>query len=375
MSAPQPPHTFLVSVVDHPWRVILATLLATLCFGYFLQFVGPSMSYKDLFGADFPLLVEYERLQSEYTNDESLLFLIEAKEGDAFAPALLSGVAKLTQELWKTPYSIRVDSITNHQHTEASGDDLTVADMFKQPEDMAVSEIARLRAIAIRDPLTVNRVVNPQGNALSLVISFSLPNQAIGEKPEIMAFVNARADEFRANFPDANVYVGGLIGLDATFLELSTQESALFLLMNVLLVVVLMTLFLKRLKPLLASILIFFLSIAVAMALSGLMGWKITPFTASVPTVVLIIAVADCIHIITAFVHRLNRGIDQREALIEALAAGNHHQRHNSDWAHDAQFQFVTECRCTRQHVGRGCHGCVSAFTHFVAGIVVAWHA
>jgi uncharacterized protein len=321
MSAPQPPHTFLVSVVDHPWRVILATLLATLCFGYFLQFVGPSMSYKDLFGADFPLLVEYERLQSEYTNDESLLFLIEAKEGDAFAPALLSGVAKLTQELWKTPYSIRVDSITNHQHTEASGDDLTVADMFKQPEDMAVSEIARLRAIAIRDPLTVNRVVNPQGNALSLVISFSLPNQAIGEKPEIMAFVNARADEFRANFPDANVYVGGLIGLDATFLELSTQESALFLLMNVLLVVVLMTLFLKRLKPLLASILIFFLSIAVAMALSGLMGWKITPFTASVPTVVLIIAVADCIHIITAFVHRLNRGIDQREALIEALSA------------------------------------------------------
>lgn len=313
-------HRFLVGVVDHPWRVILCTVVLVMGFGNFLQFVAPSMSYKDLFGADFPLLIEYERLQSEYTNDESLLFLVEAKNGDAFTPELLSGVEELTESLWQTPYSIRVDSISNHQHTEADGDDLTVADMFEQSAQMAPDEIVRLRDIAIRDPLTVNRVVNAQGNAFSLVISFALPNQRVSEKSEIMAFVNGRADEFRKSFPQANVYVGGLIALDHTFMDISSKESALFLLMNTALVVSLMALLLRRIKPLLASILIFFISIAFAMAVSGFMGWKITPFSASVPTVVLIIAVADCVHIITAFVHRLNRGIEQRQALLEALA-------------------------------------------------------
>lgn len=313
-------NAFFVAVVDHPWRVILCTAMLVLGFGYFLQFVAPSMSYKDLFGAEFPLLIEYERLQSEYTNDESLLLLIEAKNGDALTPKLLSGVEELTKSLWQTPYSIRVDSITNHQHTEADGDELTVADMFKQSDRMAPDEIARLRDIAISDPLTVNRVINAQGNALSVVISFALPNQRVSEKSEIMAFVNTHADEFRERFPQTNVYVGGLIALDHTFMDISSKESALFLLMNIVLVVSLMALLLRRIKPLLASIVIFFISIAFAMAVSGFMGWKITPFTASVPTVVLIIAVADCVHVITAFVHRLNRGLGQRQALLEALA-------------------------------------------------------
>jgi hypothetical protein len=62
------------------------------------------MSYRYLFGADFPLLVEYDRRQSEYTNDESLPFHVEAMDGDAFTAEILSGVEQLTQDLRKTRY-------------------------------------------------------------------------------------------------------------------------------------------------------------------------------------------------------------------------------------------------------------------------------
>ena len=85
-------NAFYSYVIDCPRRVILFAVFAISAFGYFLQFVAPSMSYKDLFGPEFPLLVQYERLQSEYTNDESLLVFIEAKEGDAFTPHLSSSL-------------------------------------------------------------------------------------------------------------------------------------------------------------------------------------------------------------------------------------------------------------------------------------------
>ena len=132
--------SFFSTIVDHPWKVIGFSLAVTISVSYFLQFVSPSISYKDLFGENNARLIQYERLQSEYTNDESVLFLVEAKNGNAFTSELLSGIEKLTNDLWKTPYSVRIDSITNHQHTEASGDDLEVKDMFKDVEKMNLSE-------------------------------------------------------------------------------------------------------------------------------------------------------------------------------------------------------------------------------------------
>jgi len=310
---------FFSTIVDNPWKVICFTIAVTVGVSYFLQFVSPSISYKDLFGENNSRLIQYERLQSEYTNDESILFLVEAKNGTAFTSELLSGIEKLTNDLWETPYSVRIDSITNHQHTEASGDDLEVKDMFKNVEKMNLSEIERLRNIAVRDPLTVNRVVNTEGDAFSVIISFALPG-TLGEKPEIMNFLNGVAEQFRRDYPKTNVYIGGIVAMDAAILELSTKESVSFLIMNIIFVVILMTFFLRRIRPILSSIVIFIISIIAAMSLSGYMGWKITPFTATVPTVVLIIAVADCIHLITAFVQRLNRGLEKRSALLGALS-------------------------------------------------------
>ena len=128
--------SFFSTIVDHPWKVICFWIAVTVGVSYFLQFVSPSISYKDLFGENNSRLIQYERLQSEYSNDESILFLVEAKNGNAFTPELLSGIEKLTNDLWETPYSVRIDSITNHQHTEASGDDLEVKDMFKDVKKM-----------------------------------------------------------------------------------------------------------------------------------------------------------------------------------------------------------------------------------------------
>ena len=37
----------------------------------------------------------------------------------------------LTEAAWKIPYAIRVDSVTNFQHSWADGDDLTVEDLIR----------------------------------------------------------------------------------------------------------------------------------------------------------------------------------------------------------------------------------------------------
>lgn len=311
---------FVISAsLRHPWKTIGCCTLLVLTVGSFMRFVAPSVSYKDMLGADHPKLIEYESLQSEYTRDDNLLLFIEALAGDAFTENILSGARELTNQLWQTPYSIRVDSVTNFQHSIAEGDDLLVEDLVPETSALDASELARIRSVALNEPLLLNRGTNEKGNVLGLSVKFAFPNEDVSEKLDAAAFVYDLADAFQKEHPGTKTYVGGLVALDATVMQISQEEMGRFLSAVVLLVLLMMMLVLRAVVPVVVSLLVFAFTIVSAMAFSGMMGWKLTPFTASVPMIVLILAVADCIHLITSYVQELRSGSSKRDAMATAL--------------------------------------------------------
>ncbi len=306
-------------VIYNPWKVIVSTLMFMTFIGYFMQFVAPSISFKDLLGESWPGLKDYNFLQTEYIADDNLLVYIESVEGDAFTPSILTGVKNITDELWKTPYSIRVDSITNFQHTTATGDNLAVGDLIPTPETLNQSTLANIKHIALNDPIALNRVVNTEGNVLAVNVVFHFPMIAGDEKLVSYAYVDELAANFREAYPQTRVYVGGLTALDATVMNLSIKETGLFLMLVLLISIVLLSVLLRAFIPVIASVSVLLFSVIAALSLSGMMGWKLTPFTSTVPMVVLIIAIADCIHFITVFIKRLNAGEDKKLALLNSL--------------------------------------------------------
>ncbi|CAM2067118.1 MMPL family transporter [Sulfidibacter corallicola] len=307
-------------IVHHPWKVIGSTLILLAIVGYFLQFVRPSITFQDLLGKDWPGLKDYEFLQTEYIADDNLLVLVEARDGDAFTQRILTGVRDLTGELWKTPHSIRVDSVTNFQHTEADGDDLAVGDLVNAPEHLDQAALQRVKKIALDDPIALHRVVNPEGNVLALNVTFHFPMLSGDEKLNSYGYVRELADRFGKDHPETRVYVGGLTALDATVMTISMEETGLFLGLVMLVAVALLALMLRAIVPVFASALVLVFSIMAGMSLAGMMGWKLTPFTTTVPMIILIIGVADCVHLVTAFVQRNGREPKNR-ALTAALAA------------------------------------------------------
>ena len=73
--------------------------------------------YRMFFSEENPQLNAFEQLQNTYTKNDNVLFVIAPQNGKVFTRETLSAVAELTREAWQIPYSIRVDSITNFQHT------------------------------------------------------------------------------------------------------------------------------------------------------------------------------------------------------------------------------------------------------------------
>ena len=308
-------------IVDRPWLTLLLTLLVLVVCAIQLAKLRPSVSYQDMLGKDHPKLVDYEFIQGKYTRDDNLLVLIAAHDGDAFDEATLNAAGELTEQLWQTPFSIRVDSISNYQHSYADGDELIVGDLVST-DDYLTRSAARIRSIAMHEPLLLNRATNPAGNVLATSVSFAFPNKDASEKLEAYGFVMQRVAEFRRKYDGVDLYVSGLVALDATVMAISQRETGLFLVLVIGIVVVLLALFMRSLMPVVLSILVCLFSVMMALSLAGYMGWKLTPFTASVPLVILIIAVADCVHLVSAYLQqRRQTGGEPGPPLKAALTA------------------------------------------------------
>ncbi|MEQ9199871.1 MAG: RND family transporter, partial [Rhodospirillales bacterium] len=123
---PGPAVSWAKLVIRWRWFFLILPLVVILAIASGGRFLSFTSDYRAFFGADNPQLKSFESLQAIYTRSDNILFVLKPSSGQILTPEWLDVVERLTGESWQIPYSIRVDSITNFQHTEAQQDDLVV---------------------------------------------------------------------------------------------------------------------------------------------------------------------------------------------------------------------------------------------------------
>jgi predicted RND superfamily exporter protein len=182
------------------WRylILVATLVAVAAAAGGLRFIGFKTDYRVFFSDDNPQLQAFEQLQNTYTKSDNVLFVLAPRDGKVFSNETLASVEYLTDAAWQMPYSIRVDSLSNYQHTEADGDDLIVADLVPDSTRLDAAVLQRIHEIAVHEPLLVNRLISKNGTVTGINVTIQLPDQGSGkEVPEITAFARNLAEEIR----------------------------------------------------------------------------------------------------------------------------------------------------------------------------------
>jgi predicted RND superfamily exporter protein len=84
-------------------------------------------------------------------------------------------------------------------------------------------------------------------------------------------------------------------------------------------IIVVLALLLRSVWGTLATVLVILMSIATAIGAAGWLGIKLTPPSASAPTMIMTLAVADCVHLLVTFLQRLRKTPDKAEAMVESL--------------------------------------------------------
>ncbi|MEZ5540596.1 MAG: MMPL family transporter [Pseudomonadota bacterium] len=304
------------------WRVpvVLACLVLVALAASGARFITFKTDYRVFFSRDNPQLQAFEQLQNTYTKTDNVLFAVAPKHGGVFTPQTLESIAWLTQACWQMPYSLRVDSITNYQHTRAEGDDLIVADLVADPRALDAQQLAAIRDIALNEPLLVNRLISTDGQVAGVNVTIQLPDAGSGkEVPEITAFARDLVRQLKARDPDLDVYLTGMVVMNNTFQEVSVGDQQTLIPIMFGIVLLTLVLMLHSFTAMLVTFLVIIMSIVAAMGLAGWLGYALTPPSASSPPIILTLAVADCVHIFATMLHAMGKGEAKQQAIVESL--------------------------------------------------------
>jgi len=296
------------------WRylIIIATLVlvALTTFGFPLRFDN---DYRVFFSQDNPQLVAFEELQNTYTKNDGVLFVLAPKDGQVLTNETLGAVEWLTNEAWQMPYSIRVDSISNFQHTYADGDALIVEDLITDAMSLSEADIVRIKEIALSEPLLVNRLISPAMQVTGINVTVQLPDKNLETAvPEVVAFARDLANKVRTRYPHIEVHLTGIVMMSNSFPEAFKGDMFSLILLGLLLF--------QAFSGTFATLLVISFSTVAATGLAGLFGIVLSGPSSAAPIMILTLAIADSVHFLVTFGHEMRvNGREKREAIVESL--------------------------------------------------------
>lgn len=314
---------FYRGVIRFRWPIIVTTLLLAAFAGSGGRFIEFSASYRTFFSAENPQLLAFDELQNTYSRNDNVMFVVAPKDGAVFTRETLAAIQWLTKESWQIPYSRRVDSVTNFQHTRASGDDLVVRDLVEDPAALSEAELNEIRQIALTEPLLVKRLVSDRAHVTGVNVTVVLPEKRLDEVPEVMAFARALAAQAMARYPNLDIRLSGMVPMNNAFAEYSMKDVQSLVPAMYAVIIVICWLALRSFSGTLATMLVIALSVMTAMGFMGWLGIKLTGPTSAAPTVILTLAIADSIHILSSMFSFMRQGMSKHDAIVASMRINN----------------------------------------------------
>ena len=276
--------------------------------------------YRIFFSEDNPELLAFEAMENIFSKNDNVLIAYTPADGNIFTQENLSIIQDITERAWQTPYSNRVDSITNYQHTEAIEDDILVADLVANASELDQTAIDKVRTIAMDEPLIIHRLTSAKGHVAGINITVQMPGvDESKETPEVVNFVRKLADDIEAQYPGSQIYLTGMVMMNNAFTESSKNDILTIVPMSFGLMLLILAFMVGGITGTLCSLLVIAFSIIIAMGTGAVLGFPLSPPSASAPTIILTVAIANCVHVLTNMRYEMQSGNDLNAAIVESL--------------------------------------------------------
>ena len=316
---------FARGVIRWRWLVVLLSIAAI---GLSVASIAKNLQFKTdyrvFFGPNNPQVLAFDKIEAEYAKMDQITFIFAPENGNAVSKEMLESFRWFTAEAWQLPYVTRVDSLNNFQHTTARGFDLNVAPLVPEQGEITKAIAANARAVALAEPALRNSLISTDemakdGQYAAINARLTLPQDSLTATPEAVAAARDLEQRYHEKFPGSRIYMTGPTMLNTAFLESSRNDLATLTPLQYVVICLVLWLLLRSLASLFTTMVVIIASMLTALGISAALGITITSITATTPTIIMTLAVADSIHILVTLLVNMRRGVEKNIALVEAI--------------------------------------------------------
>ena len=310
---------YTTDILRYRWLVVALATLVMLALTAGARFITVTNDYRIMFGEDNPQLLAFNALENTYSVSKAVLIAVTPQDGSVFTREVLGAVEELAEAAWRAPYSSRVNSLTNYTHSEALDDDLIVAPLVDDASSLSDADVVRIERIALNAIEIAGRLVAHDGRTAGVAINFILPENVDQAVIEITDYLNSVLNQARTNHPDIDYYMTGDVVMDRTFADVTKNDMETLTPIVFLIIVGATIILLRSILGTLAIVAVLVFVINTTMGFAGWNGVVFSPTNAGVPIIVMVIAIADSIHIVTSVLLGMRRGLDRNAAIVESI--------------------------------------------------------
>ena len=299
-------------VVNNRIKVAIVTLL--LAFGVFAGIPNLKLDTdgRVFMAADNPDKIVLDKFEQEFAKDDNLAIIIVPEDGKVFTPRTLGAIGAMTEDLWNLPYVRLVNSITRFQNTYADGDMMVVEDLVPEPSMVTEEEAAAARTAALDRIEIRNSLINEDASATAISVIFRLPGiDLVSEIPDINAEFEPLIEKYRAEYPGIQFKASGSVAISQAFATASQKDGETLTPMMLVAMLVIVGVLLRSAT---GSLLILILAALSALVSLGALGWTRIPInsaTAVAPLMVITLAVASSVHVLSSIRQTMQETADR----------------------------------------------------------------
>lgn len=305
--------------------LIVLSIIATLASGLGIPSLGFNGDFKHMFGEENRDLKNLQSIESTYLQADNVVVLI--KPGDTetvFNKETLILVESLTDRLWETPNSIRVDSLSNYNRSHSEDDTFYVDPLIENAADLTTEQIASIQQYARTDAYLKKGLVSENEKVTSIVVTLALPDDPVSRLPavtETVEFLEALTNEMQASYPGLEMHYMGGPSMEATMVDIASDDLNYLMPVTVFVCFAVLGILLRSGTSVLGTIFIILVANVMTMGIAGWMGYQLTPTSMMAPLMVMILAMADSIHVLTQYIQYFRSGMSKLEAMEESVAS------------------------------------------------------
>ncbi len=264
--------------------------------------MGVQLSYNNsrMLPADDPAVVEYEAFKKLFGEDGSVL-MIGVTNPDMFRLDQFNAWYDLTFDMTKIDGVEGVLSIAKAADI-VKNDSIRKYDFLPlvqaKPVTQAGADSLKEKILSLKfyDGLLYNSTTN------TYLLAITLNKQRLNDKSRLVLTDNivARANAYAAQ-TGQELHISGMPYIRSVMARTIQNELFLFIFLSILIAAIILFLFFRSVKIVASSLIVVAISIIFTLGLIGLFGYKISILTGVIPSLIVVIAIENCIYIVNKY--------------------------------------------------------------------------